>query len=335
MRREVPDRRYLEPGYTLDDRVPAEAWLDGRPLTAIAARGQERARLRAGTHTLLVKLTQPPTVGMREYHPARGRLRAYITVTPAGEGQVDRPKPELALRWFAVPGSLTWDILPEDRPRACWYRFTAPPGLRALELAVHGTPRVWVAGREARLEAGEERPDGARAWQAAVGDPQAEATVAAIRIEPDPGIYGGAAIPEPVALKCAPGRVELGEWSAIGLATYSGTAWYRRTFALDDDYAGKRVILDLGDVAGSAEVYINGQQAGVRVAPPWRLDVSGVVRPGENRIEVLVANTLGSHYSVGIPTRYVFEGQTRSGLIGPASLRALVPTELVTGLLKP
>ena len=49
------------------------------------------------------------------------------------------------------------------------------------------------------------------------------------------------------------------------------------------------VTLDLGKVVATAEVRVNGQMAGIRVAPPWRVDISKQVKPGENRIEVLVS----------------------------------------------
>ena len=58
--------------------------------------------------------------------------------------------------------------------------------------------------------------------------------------------------------------------------------------------------------------------AGIRVAPPWRVDISKQVKPGENRIEVLVFNTLANHY-LTIPTRY--RGELTSGLLGPVTLR--------------
>ena len=45
--------------------------------------------------------------------------------------------------------------------------------------------------------------------------------------------------------------------------------------------------------------------------------LSLLVKPGENRIEVLVYNTLGNHY-VTIPT--LFRGPLTSGLIGPVTL---------------
>ena len=72
--------------------------------------------------------------------------------------------------------------------------------------------------------------------------------------------------------------------------------------------------LDLGEVAASAEVRVNGKVAGILAAPPWKIDVSGFVKSGENRIEVLVCNTLANHY-VTIPTHY--RGATVSGLLGP------------------
>ena len=48
------------------------------------------------------------------------------------------------------------------------------------------------------------------------------------------------------------------------------------------------------EVAATAEVRLNGQVAGIRVAPPWRVDISKQAKPGENRIEVLVFNTLAN-----------------------------------------
>ena len=75
--------------------------------------------------------------------------------------------------------------------------------------------------------------------------------------------------------------------------------------------------MNLGDVAAIAEVRINGQVAGIRVAPPWTIDMGEHVQAGENRIGILVYNTLANHY-VTIPTRY--RGSLRSGLIGPVRL---------------
>lgn len=49
-------------------------------------------------------------------------------------------------------------------------------------------------------------------------------------------------------------------------------------------------ILDLGDVRESARVRINGQEAGVAWAAPFRLKVGKWLKPGRNRIEIEVTN---------------------------------------------
>jgi len=70
-------------------------------------------------------------------------------------------------------------------------------------------------------------------------------------------------------------------------------------------------------VVASAEVHVNGKLVATRLAPPWKVDVTKFVRPGANRMEVLVYNTLANHYQT-IPTRY--RGSAVSGLLGPVSL---------------
>ncbi len=113
---------------------------------------------------------------------------------------------------------------------------------------------------------------------------------------------GGVSRSDPVGMRTRP--TPLGDWSQTGvLECYSGGAWYRKTITLTEEQAGARITLDLGDVVATAEVRVNGQLAGIRVAPPWRVDISEQVKAGENRIEVLVFNTLANHY-LTIPTRY-------------------------------
>ena len=148
----------------------------------------------------------------------------------------------------------------------------------------------------------------------------------AIRIQQERGEYAGGAIPEPIALDCVPGRISAGDWAQIdGLSSYSGGAWYRKTVDLAVPRAGESVWLDLGSVAGSIEVRVNGKQAGVKLAPPWKIDLTPLARAGKNRIEVLVYNTLANHYQT-IPTRY--RGSPVSGLLGPVSMQ-LWPTNNV------
>ena len=79
----------------------------------------------------------------------------------------------------------------------------------------------------------------------------------------------------------------------------------------------RRITLDLGNVVSSAELRVNGQPAGVRVAPPWTFDISTLAKPGDNRLEVLVYNTLSNHY-LSIPTSY--NKPVPSGLLGPVTV---------------
>ncbi len=148
--------------------------------------------------------------------------------------------------------------------------------------------------------------------------PFKRSALVALRIEQERGFYGGAAIPAPIELQCVSGEIPLGDWSqGNALESYSGGAWYRKAIELRAVQPGDRVSLDLGGVAASAEVHVNGRLAGIKVAPPWRLDISSLVVEGQNRIEVLVYNTLSNHYGT-IPTRY--RGSPVSGLLGPVRL---------------
>jgi hypothetical protein len=222
------------------------------------------------------------------------------------------------MRWHDDPGILPFDVRPAVAAPAGWYRFTAPPGLRAMTIVARGAPAAWAAGRPVSIRKERDTADGAAVYEATLAEPLVHPGVVAIRIAHERGVYGGAALPEPIALACGPGEIELGDWSRIdGLAAYSGGAWYRTTIALSAEQAAGAALLDLGSIVSSAEVRVNGTLLGVRVAPPWTFDAAGAIRAGDNRIEVLVYNTLANQY-LTIPTRY--GGSLESGLLGPVRL---------------
>ncbi|MDR0353165.1 MAG: hypothetical protein LBI02_07395 [Opitutaceae bacterium] len=52
----------------------------------------------------------------------------------------------------------------------------------------------------------------------------------------------------------------------------------------------QRLFLDLGTVADIARVYINGADAGILWKPPFRADITAHLRPGENTLEIHIAN---------------------------------------------
>lgn len=261
--------------------------------------------LKRGDNPLLLKFSQPDGQ----------RVRAYAAFEPPPETG------ELALRWFSASGTPTFNCYPDRGPQVGWYRFVSPPGLRAFNAVIRGNPRAWVNGKDIRLTKLGARADGAVGYRADLAEPVGGQVTVALRVELEAGSFAGDALPEPVVLTCGKGLIRLGDWSRFGLGVYSGLVRYSRVFSMKDGEPGNgRWFLELGEVAGTAEVRLNGRKAGTRVAPPWRLEVTGLLAEGENQVEIVVANTLANHYSVGIPTPYVHEGQTVSGLLGPVRL---------------
>ena len=88
----------------------------------------------------------------------------------------------------------------------------------------------------------------------------------------------------------------LEDWSKRpedGIRHYSGTAVYSRELELPEAGtvpAGSKLFLDLGTVREIARVRLNGQDLGIVWTAPWRVEITEVVRPRENRLEIEVAN---------------------------------------------
>jgi hypothetical protein len=235
--------------------------------------------------------------------------RGYLVLKREGANSPPSQRTPLAMTWHDDPSVIRFDVHAGARP-AEWFRFIAPPGFRAMSVTTKGNVEAWVDGQEMRA-------GGSGRFEAI--DPLSRAALVALRVLPETGSSGGAAVPEPIRLECGPGIATLGDWSKTGaLECYSGGAWYRKTVTLTPEQAKSAVTLDLGKLTATAEVRVNGATAGIRVAPPWRVDISKQVKAGENRIEVLVYNTLANHY-LTIPTRY--RGDLTSGLLGPVTLQ--------------
>lgn len=90
---------------------------------------------------------------------------------------------------------------------------------------------------------------------------------------------------------------ELTDWTerpAETIKYYSGTAEYRTTFELPADFdstgKAKRRFLDLGRVENVADVTINEQSLGVAWTEPFRVEATGVLKPGRNTVVIRVAN---------------------------------------------
>jgi hypothetical protein len=76
-----------------------------------------------------------------------------------------------------------------------------------------------------------------------------------------------------------------------GIRYFSGTATYQNSFSLkSSEIKNARIELDLGEVRDLAEVFINGKPAGILWKPPFRVDITPMVKPGRNELKIEVVN---------------------------------------------
>ena len=80
---------------------------------------------------------------------------------------------------------------------------------------------------------------------------------------------------------------------------FSGTATY--TTSVNLEKVPHKVVMDLGKVGDMASVRINGKDAGFAWKSPFIYDVSGLLREGENTIEVEVTNRWANRVIGEIP----------------------------------
>jgi len=192
--------------------------------------------------------------------------------------------------------------------------------LKEMTVTAYGKIKAWADGNSMKVEkvSGSYETGPATVYRVINTMKTPEAAEVAIYVDYGRGYSGGSALPEPIAIKCGKGVIELGDWSEMGvMKNYSGGVLYRKSITLTKEQIENEVVLDLGDVVATAEVHVNGKLAGEKVAPPWKVDISEFVRPGENEVEILVYNTLSNHY-LTIPTWY--RGPLRSGLIGSVTI---------------
>jgi hypothetical protein len=291
------------------DKAPQrQAWVNGQQVLDVknAPLAQlPKVKLKSGWNQIVLRLVQ---TGSRP-------LSTYAVLHAEPEPPV-QPRFMPLLEWYNVAPDLIYDCLGESEKTTGWYRFMAPPGAKRAKLnLVAESVEAWVNGKSVKVQ------DDAIELPASSGQPT-EAVSVALRVRHKPGFYEGAAFTAPVSFDCGPGKIAAGDWNHHGLEYYSGGLKYQRTLTIKAPQNGAHTLLDLGDVRTSAEVKVNGKSVGVRLARPFVFDLTDSIQPGDNEIEVEVLNTLANFMSAG-PTKYVYKGQTVSGLMGPVMLRTV------------
>lgn len=168
------------------------------------------------------------------------------------------------------------------------------------------------------------------------------ATVANTELQPDVELTGPWNLEFPAG-RGAPASIKLDaltSWTELapkGAQVFSGTARYTTSVQVPNGFvgSGRTLELDLGQVAEVAEVSVNGEPTGVTWKPPYRVDVTDLLKAGTNYLEVQVTNLW--HNRIVGDLKYPDAGEfaktnmkhkfnadmelLQSGLIGPVVLR--------------
>lgn len=106
-------------------------------------------------------------------------------------------------------------------------------------------------------------------------------------------------------------------WRTLSeLKHYAGRATYETEVDVPKEFprSNGAVFLELGEVYEVARVTINGRDAGIAWVPPFRVEITGLLKPGCNTLHIEVANLLKNYLSTG-------DYDHPSGLLGPVHLR--------------
>jgi hypothetical protein len=134
---------------------------------------------------------------------------------------------------------------------------------------------------------------------------------------------------------------ELASWTNntdAGVKYFSGTGTYTKTFTAPADWftKGEELWLNLGDVKNLAEVVVNGKSLGVLWKKPFRVDISGALKPGTNTMVVKVTNLWvnrligdaqpGVTNKITYTTMPFYQANSKlvpSGLLGPVQIMSV------------
>jgi len=156
-------------------------------------------------------------------------------------------------------------------------------------------------------------------------------------------------VPGPWDVSFQPGRGapdkiildNLVSWTEIsdpGVKYFSGTGTYTRTIKAEEIWlnSGNRIWIDLGELKNLAEVVINGQSAGIVWKTPFRLEITNLLKPGDNTLEIKVTNLwvnrLIGDAQPGVIKKYTYTAipfydvgypLLTSGLLGPVRIMSL------------
>ncbi len=194
------------------------------------------------------------------------------------------------------------------------FRAVLPPGADAIKLPlpIEKEFALYVHGKLLKIV--KTHPADEKGWLEF--KPSDDASVIAIEsssMAPDFGIKS------PLLIRCKPTKTELCPWTSLGLEWFSGFCEFRKSMNFKVQ-AEKRYYLDLGEVRECAEIFVNGKALGVRIWPPYSVDITDFLRNGKNNIRVVVSNLLANRFSWDILGTRGNGSTPDSGLLGPVKI---------------
>jgi len=138
---------------------------------------------------------------------------------------------------------------------------------------------------------------------------------------------GGMGAPDKVIMDSL---VSWTRYGSEGVKYFSGTATYSKTIKASGDWfkPGMKLILDLGAVADVAEITVNNSPPVILWSPPFRTDITGMFKKGNNILQVKITNQWTN--------RLLGDRLTETGekiLNSPLFVRGKIPE--ISGLLGP
>jgi hypothetical protein len=226
---------------------------------------RREAELQAGWNDVLLKISKGP----------RGNFSFMLRVTDEQGSNFD----DLVFSLEKGDKVLGRATLLDDVPYRTWYRVPVPVGASAVQLpplkhclAIYFNGKLLQAAKSGLIQF----PLSAR------GDDNVLALV----------MEGKATLSDVPWFRMSSTLLSEGSWVLKGLPYYSGSAMYEREFDLPPSYQGHTLVLDCGQAGHAIEVKINGKPAGVRVWLPYQFDITRLLQPGRNRVEIIVANSM-------------------------------------------
>ncbi|MDR2814237.1 MAG: glycoside hydrolase family 2 [Prevotellaceae bacterium] len=130
---------------------------------------------------------------------------------------------------------------------------------------------------------------------------------------------------------CLPHTVELVPAEASGGRNYQGVAWYRKRFAIDRRWEGKKIFLYFEAAMGRSKVYVNGQLAKEHLGGylPFGVELTGLgAAPGDLcLVAVMVDNSDDKTYPPGKP-QYTLDFAYHGGIYRDAFLVVTSPLHI-------